>query len=47
MEQETEMTLSVKLVGSEIQTLEKGRELSGIRSNAEFIRFLIKSFVKA
>ena len=40
-----EVTLSVRLEGDEVDNLEAGRQLSGIRTNAEFIRFLIKSFV--
>lgn len=39
-----EVTLSVRLEGQEVDNLEEGKEKSGIRTNAEFIRFLIKLY---
>lgn len=39
-----EIVLSVSLEDEEVDNFEKGKALSGIRTNAEFIRFLIKSY---
>lgn len=39
--------LNLALSGKEIEIFAEAKEKSGIRSNTEFIRFLIKSFVKA
>lgn len=40
-----EVTLSVKLEGPEVDNLEEGKQFSGIRTNAEFIRFLISFYL--
>jgi type IV secretory pathway component VirB8 len=42
---EKEMFLNVRLQGVEIDSFEEAKEKSGIRSNAELIRFLIKAYV--
>ena len=44
--EDKEIILSVRLEGIEVDNLELGRNRSGIRTNAEFIRFLIKQYVQ-
>lgn len=44
MSEEKEMFLNVRLIGQEIENFEEAKEKSGIRSNAELIRFLIKLY---
>lgn len=44
MPEEKEMFLNVRLEGPEVDSFEEGKEKSGIRSNAEFVRFLIKLY---
>lgn len=41
---EKEMFLNVRLTGQEIDNFEEAKERSGIRSNAELVRFLIKAY---
>lgn len=40
-----ELAINVRLEGSEVDSFEEGKEKSGIRTNAEFVRFLIKAYV--
>jgi len=44
MPDEKEMFLNVRLIGQEIDSFEAAKEKSGIRSNAELIRHLIKLY---
>lgn len=39
-----ELILNVRLEGMEVDSFEEGKEKSGIRTNAEFIRFLVKLY---
>jgi hypothetical protein len=39
-----EIVLNVRLEGAEVDALEGGKQRSGIRTNAEFIRFVIKAY---
>ena len=41
-----EIILNVRLEGAEVDSFEDGKEKSGIRTNAEFIRFLIAKYAK-
>lgn len=41
-----ELVLSVRLEDDEVISFEVGKEKSGIRSNSEFIRFLISQYAK-
>lgn len=44
-EDKTEYYLSVKLTGSEVDIFEQAKDKSGIRSAAEFVRYLIKQYL--
>lgn len=44
MIEEKEMFLNVRLIGQEIENFEEAKEKSGIRSNAELVRHLIKLY---
>ncbi len=41
-----ELILNVRLDGAEVDAFEGGKEKSGIRTNAEFIRYLIAQYAK-
>lgn len=43
-ESEREVFLSVRLEGAEIDALEGAKKKSGLRSNAELIRFLLAAY---
>lgn len=43
MEEKT-LYLSLALEGKEIETFEQAKEKSGIKSNSELLRFLIKNY---
>jgi hypothetical protein len=40
-----ELVLYVRLEGDEVDSFEQGKALSGLRTNTEYVRFLIKSYV--
>lgn len=40
-----ELALSVKLENKEVEDFDEAKTLSGIRSNSEFIRFLISFYL--
>lgn len=43
---EKELVLNIRLVEAEVDLYELAKEKTGIRSNSEFIRFLIKQYTK-
>lgn len=46
MVEEIKTYLNVVLDGKETQNLEAGKDKAGIRSNSEFIRYLINAYAK-
>lgn len=43
---EKELVLNIRLVGAEVDVYELAKEKTGIRSNSEFIRFLVSQYAK-
>jgi len=39
-----ELVITVRLEGDEVDNLERGKQQSGIRTNAELVRFLLKQY---
>lgn len=43
---EKELVLNIRLTGTEVDVYELAKEKTGIRSNSEFIRFLVSQYAK-